>query len=223
MKLLEKKLIIFDLDGTLIDSGDDLALALNITLRELGRQEFSEATIHQWVGNGAQMLVKRALSGSVNIDETINVELFEKALALFLEHYKKNVCVKTKLYPNVKKTLQTLQNRGYTLAIVTNKPIAFVPKILEVLQIEHHFKLVLGGDSLQEKKPSPAPLLHVCSKLGFTPKESLMVGDSKNDILAAKAAKIDSIGVTYGYNYGEDISVYGPTLKVGNFLEIINL
>ncbi|MEA1982982.1 MAG: phosphoglycolate phosphatase [Campylobacterota bacterium] len=223
MKLEDKKLIIFDLDGTLIDSGDDLALALNITLQELGRQEFSEATIHQWVGNGAQTLVKRALSGSVDIDKNIDSALFQKALQLFLAHYKKNVCVKTKLYPNVKNTLQTLQNRGYTLAIVTNKPIGFVPKILEVLQIEQYFELTLGGDSLQEKKPSPMPLLHVCSELGFLPQESVMVGDSKNDILAAKAASMDSIGVTYGYNYGEEISIYEPTFSVDEFTKIIEL
>jgi len=223
LQLKEKKLIIFDLDGTLIDSGADLALALNAMLRTLKREEFSEETIHEWVGNGALTLVKRGLSGSVIVDESLESEYVHKALDIFLDSYTENVCVKTELYPNVKNTLQKLKNDRYTLAIVTNKPFAFVEPILKTLGLERYFKLIVGGDSLKEKKPSPTPLLHVCKELGFLPSKSVMVGDSKNDILAAKAAQMDSIGVTYGYNYGESISVYEPTVVINDFLEITNL
>ncbi len=223
MNLKEKKLIIFDLDGTLIDSGPDLALSLNAMLKELGHKEFSEDTIHAWVGNGALTLVTRALSGSVEIDTTLKSSYVERALEIFLEHYKKNLCVKTQLYPNVKKTLQRLHKSKYTLAIVTNKPTAFVPEILEKLEIAAYFSLILGGDSLSEKKPSPLPLLHTCKELGFEREEAVMVGDSKNDILAANAASIESIAVNYGYNYGEDIRISKPTALIDDFGEILNL
>lgn len=221
MLLKDKKLIIFDLDGTLIDSGADLALALNAMLVELKRNTFSEDEIHAWVGNGAQTLVKRALSGSVTVDKELDEKLFEKALSIFLDSYKNNVCVKTTLYPHVKTSLEHLHNRGFIMAIVTNKPFAFVEPILQTLKLENYFSLILGGDSLQEKKPSALPLLHVCEKLSIAVEKSVMVGDSKNDILAAKAAQMDSIGVTYGYNYGENISLYSPEITLNDFSQII--
>ncbi|MEA2073865.1 MAG: phosphoglycolate phosphatase [Campylobacterota bacterium] len=223
MKLQDKELIIFDLDGTLIDSGADLALALNAMLRELKRQEFSEDEIHTWVGNGAQTLVKRALSGGILIDENIDDSLFKEALEIFLDSYKNNVCVKTTLYPHVRETLVSLHKNGYTMAIVTNKPFEFVAPILSTLKLDKYFSLILGGDSLKEKKPSALPLLHVCEKLNVSIEKGLMVGDSKNDILAAKAANMDSIGVTYGYNYGESIDLYKPNAIIDEFSKITEL
>ena len=218
-----KKLIIFDLDGTLVDSVPDLALGVNIMLTTLGRKTFEEAVIRSWVGNGAQTLVKRALSGSALIDENLDKVLFEEALSVFLKAYKENLCVKTVLYPEVLSTLKTLKERGFILALVTNKPFEFIAPLLEGLGMRECFELCLGGDSLAVKKPDPLPLLHVCEKLGFSVEASIMVGDSKNDILAANSAKMQSIGVTYGYNYGEDIGVYSPDSVVNNFAEIREL
>ncbi|MBN2816270.1 MAG: phosphoglycolate phosphatase [Campylobacterales bacterium] len=223
MILENKKLIIFDLDGTLIDSGPDLALSLNLMLKKMAKDTFDESTIHEWVGNGALTLVKRALSGSVEVSESLDEKVVQEALEIFLQLYKENVCVKTKLYPNVKNTLRKLFNDGYTLAIVTNKPYGFVPQILETLEVDEYFKLILGGDSLKDKKPSPIPLLHVCQELGFKVDETIMVGDSKNDILAAKAANMQSIAVTYGYNYGEDVSKYAPNAVVEKFEKIVSV
>jgi phosphoglycolate phosphatase len=223
LNLKDKKLIIFDLDGTLIDSGADLALALNAMLRQLKREEFSEAVIHEWIGNGAQTLVKRALSGGLLIDGNLDKELFNKALDIFLDAYKKNVCVRTTAFSNVKSTLEYLHQNDYLMAIVTNKPFAFVGPILKTLKLDNYFKLILGGDSLKQKKPSPQPLLHVCKTLNVTVENAVMVGDSKNDILAAKAANMQSIGVTYGYNYGEDISLYKPEKIIKDFWEITQL
>jgi phosphoglycolate phosphatase len=217
MQFKEKELIIFDLDGTLIDSAPDLALAINFMLTALGRENFSEATIDLWVGNGASILVKRALSANKIIDESIDKALFERALSIFLESYRENVCVKTVLYPNVKETLETLNKMGYKMAIVTNKPFVFVQPILEKLEIASHFSLILGGDSLRSKKPEPEPLFYVCKNLDIAVEKSVMVGDSKNDILAANAADMQSIGVSYGYNYGEAISLFNPTVVVENF------
>lgn len=222
MRLREKKLLIFDFDGTLIDSVPDLAVAVNLMLERLGRETFSEETIRFWVGNGAQTLVLRALSGSVTIDADISQELFENALSIFLEFYRSHACIKTSTYEGVDETLALLKSRGYILTIVTNKPSAFIKPILQKLQLENYFSLALGADSLSEKKPHPMPLLHLCQTYGVPIENAVMIGDSKNDILAAQAANIDSIAVTYGYNYGEDISSYNPTLCINKFRDILD-
>lgn len=223
MKLAQKKLIIFDFDGTLIDSGPDLALAINHMLQTLKRATYSENKIAGWIGNGAQTLVKRALLGSREIDEEIDAVLFKDALSIFLDSYAHNVCVKTILYPNVRTTLTTLKKCGYTLAIVTNKPFAFIEPILKGLQIDKLFEYYIGGDSLALKKPDPEPLYHVCKQLNVSVAHSVMIGDSKNDIYAAKSAQMDSIGVTYGYNYGEDIMTYKPDIVVTDIEQILEV
>ena len=215
-----KKVILFDLDGTLIDSAPDLALAVNHMLERLNHTTFSEDMIRTWVGNGAQVLIKRALSGQSEIDEKLDPLLFENALDIFLTFYAKNLAVSTVTYPNVSTTLKTLKEAGYRLAIVTNKPFDFVGPILKGLSLEGLFELYLGGDSLTQKKPDPMPLLHICETMGVTVEQCVMIGDSKNDILAANAAGMQSIGVTYGYNYGEDISVYSPDIVFDDFADI---
>lgn len=220
MKFSHKKVIIFDLDGTLIDSSGDLALAINHMLKTINRSTFTLDEIHNWVGNGAQTLVKRALSGSSEISTNIEAKTFTHALDVFLDFYAKNLAVETVPYPHVLTTLAQLKAHGYKLVIVTNKPFDFVAPILEALQLKGYFEFFLGGDSLKEKKPNPAPLLYVCEKLKVTPQECVMVGDSKNDILAAKACKMQSIGVTYGYNYGEPIETYKPDLSFSDFSDI---
>ena len=223
MKLINKKLIIFDLDGTLIDSSPDLALAVNHTLSSLNRPTQSLETIHHWVGNGAETLVKRALSESTVIDPTLDEIFCQDALKTFLNFYANNLAVKTITYPHVHSTLTTLKEHGYRLAIVTNKPFDFVAPILKALELEDFFELILGGESLKKRKPDPMPLLHVCNTLKVLPQESVMVGDSKNDILAANAANIQSIGLTYGYNYGEAINNYHPTAVFNDFSNILTL
>ena len=223
MKIENKKLIIFDLDGTLIDSVPDLAISINLMLQELKHAEFSESSIRQWVGNGALTLVKRALSGSVKIDETLDSKVVENALEVFLKAYSQNLATSTKTYPNVATTLKSLKEKNYKLAIVTNKPFAFVEPLLEKLELNNIFELILGGDSLKEKKPSPMPLLHVCKKFEVSIEESIMIGDSNNDILSANACGMQSIGVTYGYNYGESIDIYNPTTTVDDFAKLNEL
>ena len=220
MEFSDKKLLIFDLDGTLIDSVPDLANSINHMLISIGRTSFKEADIRLWVGNGAQTLVKRALSGGSKIDDTLDAELFKSALETFLEHYADNVAVKTHPYAEVPQTLKELKDAGYTLVIVTNKPYDFVQPILQSLNLAQYFEDYLGGDSLATKKPDPLPLIHICEKFNVPTDKALMIGDSKNDILAANAANIESIAVTYGYNYGEDISSYNPDIVVDSFAEI---
>ena len=223
MKFKDKKLVIFDLDGTLIDSAPDLAGAINYMLKKINRETFDSNKIHEWVGNGALILVKRALSGDKSIDKNIDSELLDRALDIFLKFYAKNLCVKTVTYPNVTETLKRLKDSGYRLAIVTNKPYDFVAPILEGLKLMEYFEYFIGGDSLSKKKPDPMPLLHVCEKLDVTVDESVMVGDSKNDILASNGCGMQSIGVTYGYNYNESISVHNPTIIIDDFKDILEI
>ena len=220
MKFLNKQVIIFDLDGTLIDSSPDLALAVNHMLTTIGRETFSLDEIHHWVGNGAETLVKRALSGSAQIASNIDEKVFKNALDIFLNFYANNLAVSTVTYPKVVTTLAKLKKHGYKLVIVTNKPSDFVAPILKALKLEAYFEFHLGGDSLKERKPHPAPLLYVCDNLGVTPKECVMVGDSKNDILAAQACEMQSIGVSYGYNYGEPIFSHNPDVYFDDFEKI---
>ncbi len=223
MKFSDKKVLLFDLDGTLVDSAPDLALALNHTLERLELETFSHDTIRSWVGNGAQTLVKRALSGSSQIDEAIDPALVSTALDIFLDFYARNLCVDTVTYPNVLSTLKSLKAQDYRLVLVTNKPYDFIAPLLEGLDMEGFFELCLGGDSLAKKKPDPLPLLHVCERLDTSASHCVMVGDSKNDILAANAANMQCIGVSYGYNYGEHITAYEPDSVVDDFADILTL
>ena len=205
---------LFDLDGTLIDSVPDLASSINFMLKNLDKNTFSVDTIRNWVGNGASTLVKRALTnGSMqNIDE----EEFKKDFEIFMNHYENNLCNQTYLYPNVKELLEEIKDNN--LAIITNKPYKFVEPILEELGIKDYFKLIYGADSLREKKPSPLPLISAMKY--FDTNKAIMIGDSKNDILAAKNANIPSIAVTYGYNYSEDISIYNPDFIIDDILKV---
>ncbi len=222
MEFIDKKLLIFDLDGTLIDSVPDLAGAINFTLKNLQREIFSEDTIRKWVGNGSATLVSRALSGDATIDTNLDVELFEKAHKIFLDYYLDHLCDVTRLYANVDTTLQTLKDKGYILTIVTNKPFEFIQPILKTLQIEDYFEYYIGANSLDVKKPNPKPLLHICEKFNIDISSTVMIGDSKNDIEAANRANIESIGLTYGYNYKEPISTHNPTVMVDSFKDILN-
>jgi len=224
LKFRNKKAILFDLDGTLIDSVPDLALAVNEMLTILEKETFSEDTIRYWVGNGAQTLVKRALLDKKEVEnERIDKTYFKKAHTIFLEAYGKHLCRATRPYPHVVETLEVLKNRGYRLTIITNKPEQFVEPILKGLGFDDLFETYLGGDSLPKKKPDPMPLLHMCDLLGLTVESCVMVGDSKNDILAANACGMQSIGVTYGYNYAEEISIYKPDAVVNDFSNILEL
>lgn len=213
-------MLIFDLDGTLIDSVPDLALSINQMLKTLDMPTYTTDEIRSWVGNGAEVLTKRALSGSIDICPKLDPSFVEKALASFLGFYDDNVCVDTTVYPHVKTSLETLRNDGYRLVIVTNKPEQFVRPILEKLGLNDLFEMVVGGDSLPKRKPDPMQLEYVCDKLAVEASKCLMIGDSKNDIFAATAANMESIGLTYGYNHGEDINSHGASLVLDCFSDI---
>lgn len=222
LKFTNKEVLIFDLDGTLIDSVPDLALSINQMLTSLNRETFPVDTIRSWVGNGALVLTQRALSGDIAINTELEPALVEEALTVFLKYYEQNVCVDTSLYPNVQRSLQTLHEQGFRLVIVTNKPEQFVRPILKTLGLNHLFEMVVGGDSLPKRKPDPMQIEHVCSTLQVDASKCVMIGDSKNDIYAATAANMESIGLSYGYNHGEDINSHGASLVLDDFAEIID-
>ena len=221
MNIIDKDVLLFDLDGTLVDSVPDLALALNQTLNDLNMTTYDESTIRLWVGNGVKTLVERGLSGTTNTIEQIDASLLNDAIAIFLQHYQRCLCIESALYKDVKEGLSILKNSGYRLAIITNKPEVFVQPILNGLGLNDMFELLIGGDTLSERKPHPAPLHYALEKLNVTAEQCLMIGDSKNDILAAKAANISSVGLTYGYNYGEDINNYQPQWCFDSFGELL--
>lgn len=212
----------FDLDGTLVDSVPDLAKALNLTLIDYQRPTYDENTVRHWVGNGARVLVERGLSGNTNAKSDYTPSEIDAALEKFLFYYRTLDTKDTVLYDGVSATLNSLKNRGYKLALITNKPSEFIEPILSSFSLSHLFSLTVGGDSLPEKKPSARPLLYACETLGVSPSQCVMVGDSKNDIQAAKSANIKSIGLTYGYNYGESIAAYQPDWVFSSFSEILS-
>ena len=215
---MDKQLLIFDFDGTLIDSVPDLADATNAMLTTLGKATYPIEMIRNWIGNGSRLLVERALVGKVEVLENeLTVEEADHAEQVFFEAYKNLSGSKTVAYPDVDNGLKKLKDAGYTLALVTNKPIRFVPKILQSFGWQGLFSEVLGGDSLSTKKPDPAPLLHVCEALNVSPEQAVMIGDSRNDILAGQNANMDTLGLSYGYNYGQDIRELNPTEAFDSF------
>ena len=222
MNFKDKELIIFDFDGTLINSVPDLTLAINTMLSHFELPEVPVEEVAPFIGNGARTLVKRALIHSMK-DAEITDEFFEEAFAFYLKSYGEVPCKDTYLYPSVVETLEYLDKNAYKMVICTNKPYAFIEPLLDQLNIKQFFKIWIGEDSLAETKPNAAPLLHLANEMNTSTEKCIMVGDSKNDILAAQNAKMDSIGLTYGYNYNEHIADYNPTIVVDDFAQLKNI
>jgi len=220
--LNNKELIIFDMDGTLIDSAPSLCYAINHMLKELNKNTITLQRVQEFIGKGSEILVKRALLNKVDIDNCkIDEDEFKNAHKILIDFYGRNLNAKTTLFSNTKETLEKL-NKEYKIALVTNKPHQFVNEILEHFKIDNYFDYILGATDKIAKKPAPDMLLTTCKHFNIEPKSAVMVGDSSNDILAAKAANIESIAVSYGYS-NEDISKLKPTVIINSLKEIIEV
>ncbi|MCW9698682.1 MULTISPECIES: phosphoglycolate phosphatase [unclassified Avibacterium] len=218
------KLIGFDLDGTLVNSLPDLALSVNSALNEVNLPSAPEELVLTWIGNGAGVLIARALEWAVaQTGKTLSAVEIEQVKTRFNVYYGENLCNLSRLYPNVKETLTALKERGFILAVVTNKPTQHVLPVLKAFGIDHLFSETLGGQSLPQIKPHPAPLYYLCGKFGLYPKQMLFVGDSKNDIIAATSAGCPVVGLTYGYNYNIPIAEAHPDWVFDDFAQILQI
>ena len=213
------RLVMFDLDGTLIDSVPDLAEAVDRMLVELGRAPAGVEKVRDWVGNGARVLVRRALAGGLDHAAVGEAET-EQALARFLDIYA-DCHHLTALYPGVHELLEALSTAAVELAVVTNKPERFVAPLLEQVGLGGYFRWIIGGDTLAQQKPDPAALLQVMRLAGVEAAQSLFVGDSRNDVLAARAAAVPCVAVSYGYNHGRPIAEERPSLVVDSLAELL--
>ncbi|MFO8003103.1 phosphoglycolate phosphatase [Thioalkalivibrio sp.] len=208
MFLPRPRMILIDLDGTLVDSVPDLAFSVDAMMEALGLPRRGEPAVRNWVGNGVERLVQRALAN--DLDGEADPGLFARALPVFMRIYRENTSQRSRLYPGVREGLDGLQAAGFRLGCVTNKAEQFTLPLLRDKGILDRFALVVSGDTLERKKPDPAPLLHAAAQLGVTPAESLMVGDSRSDVKAARAAGFRIVCMSYGYNHGADIRDEGP-------------
>jgi phosphoglycolate phosphatase len=195
--------IALDLDGTLLDTIHDLAAAINALLAEMGHAPLPKDTIRALVGKGMANLVQRALALARGVPATaIDAATRDDALARYQAHYAAILGRGTLMFPGMVEGLDALRAMGFPLAIVTNKASRFVQPHLDHAGIGHHFALVIGGDTLATRKPDAGPLRHVARAFGIAPARLLMVGDSGNDVEAARAAGCPVLVLPYGYNEG---------------------
>jgi phosphoglycolate phosphatase len=186
-------LLIFDLDGTLIDSKLDLAHAVNATRRHMSMPELEHERVYSYVGNGAPVLIRRALG------EAATEAQVQEALEFFLEYYREHYLDYTVLYPGVKESLDRFRDAGKRMAVLTNKPVGISKAIIKGLGVQNHFFQIYGGNSFDFKKPHPAGVEALLQETGIAPSRTLMIGDSSVDMQTARNGGIASAGVTYGF------------------------
>lgn len=215
------RLVLFDLDGTLVDSVPDLAWCGNEMLRLLGMPAHDMESARSWVGNGVERFVKRNLSGEMEAEP--DPELYRNGLELFLRLYADNVSGRSQVYPGVREGLQQLSRLDLHLACVTNKAEPFTSDLIKAMALDQYFELVVAGDTTARKKPDPMPLHYAADHFALDYSQCMMVGDSSNDVSAARAAGFSIVCVPYGYNHGIEISRSNPDLIVENLQELAHM
>lgn len=217
-KLDQRELILFDLDGTLVDSAFDLYRAMNLSLERLGLPLVTEAQVRIWIGKGTALFCEstlRYLKGEVDPD------LQQQLLAAFLEIYNADPCVDTQPFHGVLEFLQWGIQNNKKLICVTNKPEQPARKILEILKMDHYFVDVIGGDRFDQRKPDPIQLNYCIAHYQSSAEKTLMIGDSSNDVEAARRAQVDCVVLSYGYNHGEDIQLCQPQQVIDDVMELL--
>jgi len=218
MKTFQPKLIMIDVDGTLVDSVPDLAYCIDEMMQKLGLQKWGETKVRHWVGNGVPKLVERALTGE--LEGRPIKEVFDIAYPIFLDLYEDNTAKRSYLYDGVREGLDYLKSQGYQLGCVTNKSEQFTQPLLKALGIFNDFKIIISGDTLAKRKPDPMPLLYCAEHFNLKPEECLMLGDSVSDVKAARSAGFDIICMSYGYNHGNDIADENPDLVIDSMSQL---
>jgi phosphoglycolate phosphatase len=206
--------LIFDLDGTLIDSQRDLILSVNAMLRELGRAELAEETISGYIGHGAPQLVSRALGEGVTEEE------HKRGLQFFLGYYEVHKMDTTRAYPGVPETLKKLAN--LPMAVLTNKPARISVRILDALGLTKYFRAVYGGNSFETKKPDPLGANTILREFGTTPREAMLVGDSEVDVQTARNAGTLAAAVNYGFGV-HDRAAFPADIYLETFSDLVPL
>ena len=207
--------VAFDLDGTLIDSRADLAGSVNEVLRRLGRPEIRPETLYGYVGDGARVLVQRALADAP-------AEEIETGIAWFMEYYGAHLLDATRPYPGIREMLDALAARSVRLSVLTNKPVGLSERILDGLGLGDRFVGVIGGDSLPTRKPDPAGLEHLRRLTGTPAERTLLVGDSGIDVHTARAGRVDFCGVGWGL-VPENLRAANPARIIDDPRELVTL
>jgi len=218
-QLDQRQVILFDLDGTLVDSATDLFRSMNMSLNVLNFPLVTEAQVRNWVGKGTAIFCQSVLDylTAGNVDPAEHQQLLET----FLRIYNAEPCVETQPFPGVIDILQWAKQQGKILVCVTNKPEEPAREILDVLGLSSYFDDVIGGDRFAERKPHPRQLLYCVEHYQVQKEQVLMIGDSSNDVEAARRAGVDCIVVSYGYNHGENILDCQPQLVVDDLTELL--
>ncbi|TAN27335.1 MAG: phosphoglycolate phosphatase [Castellaniella sp.] len=208
--------ILFDLDGTLIDTIPDLAGAANAMRLDMGMTPISQDILATYVGKGMEQLVIRSLGHE---GQPAEMDLVMRGLARYTDHYRKLNGKRSHLYPGVLAGLQDFQAQGMRLAVVTNKSTEFALPLLRQQGLADFFDVIVCGDTCPRKKPDPMPLFHACSLLDIQPTQALFIGDSINDALAARSAGIRMLALPYGYNEGNPVQSLPVDAIVGSIIE----
>jgi phosphoglycolate phosphatase len=195
---MEIDLLIFDLDGTLVDSLDDIVGSVNFTLSEMGLKQLERPQIRSYVGDGIKTLIARA----VGTQEPVTEELVEKARKIYYEHHEVHCLDHVRMYPNVLEVMEHFASKKK--AVVSNKSERFTKKILEGLGLASYLDLIVGGDTLSDKKPNPIVIEHAVSLLKVSKNRTVMIGDGSQDVQCGRAAGVLTCGATYGFKPAED-------------------
>jgi len=211
---LKVKALVFDLDGTLIDSKADLVSSVNATLQEMKRAALPMDLVASYVGSGAPVLIRRALGGNPSEEE------LKRALAFFLMHYEEHKLDQTKLYPGVAETLAEL--KSLPMSVLTNKPVKVSVRILEGLGVAQYFRSIYGGNSFATKKPDPQGARQILSEFNAAPHVAAMVGDSEVDVQTARNAGMPSVIVNFGF-VTHDRAAHPADLYMDRFEQLVEL
>ena len=205
--------VLFDLDGTLVDSAPDLAGAMNVLLERHGRSTLGLDRVRNMVGQGARVLMERAMEAT---GEPASAEQMDRLFDEFIVYYGEHIADHSVPFPGVREALGQLHDAGCPMGVCTNKTEALSRRLLDALDLSPYFTAVVGGDTLPVRKPDPEHVLETMRRVGGTPSTSFMVGDSRADVAAAKAAGVPVVGVTFGYT-PEPVGTYGPDVTIDHF------